>query len=223
MLPKTPPSQSKEAKKSILKILGLDALNLLRDKNFAIFFIASILICIPLAFYYQITNTFLTNIGVNNPTGKMTIGQMSEVLFLIALPIFFSRYGFKKTILLGMTSWALRYLLFAFGNADDLSVFLLIGIGLHGICYDFFFVSGQLYTNEKAGDHNKSSAQGLITLATYGIGMLIGYRVAGMVTDQYLLSNGQYNYKMIWIIPAIISVIVAIFFALAFRYTLSKK
>lgn len=215
-LPKTPPAKSGGEKVSISQILGLDALKLLKDKNFAVFFIASILICIPLAFYYQNTNSFLSNIGVANPTGKMTIGQISEVLFLLALPVFFSKFGFKKTILAGMLAWALRYVLFAFGNAGELSFMLLTGIALHGICYDFFFVSGQIYTNSKAGEKVKSAAQGLITLATYGVGMLIGFKIAGMITDSYQTATG-FDYKMIWLIPAAIAAAVFLLFAISFR------
>jgi nucleoside transporter len=215
-LPKTPPAKKTGEKVSLKQILGLDALKLLRDKNFAIFFIASVLICIPLAFYYQNTNSFLSNIGMSNPTGKMTIGQISEVLFLLALPVFFSRFGFKKTILVGMLAWALRYVLFAFGNAGDLSFMLIIGIALHGVCYDFFFVSGQIYTNSKAGEQHKSAAQGLITLATYGVGMLIGFKIAGMITDAYKTETGS-DYKMVWLIPAAIAAAVFLLFAISFR------
>ncbi|MBS1626583.1 MAG: nucleoside permease [Bacteroidetes bacterium] len=216
-LPKTPPKISKNKKVSLADILGLDALKLLKDKNFFIFFIASILICIPLAFYYQNANQFLANIGVNNPTGKMTIGQASEVLFLLALPIFFKKFGFKKTILVGMLAWALRYTLFAYGNAGDLSFMLIMGIALHGVCYDFFFVSGQIYVDAKAGIEYKSAAQGLITLATYGVGMLIGFKVAGLITDNYAIAKDTFNWKMIWIIPAGIAFVVFLLFALFFN------
>ncbi len=215
-LPKTPP-KGKGTKVSLGDILGLDALKLLKDKNFLIFFVSSILICIPLAFYYQNTNSFLSNIGVTNPTGKMTIGQISEVLFLLLLPVFFNRFGFKKTILVGMLAWALRYILFAYGNAGDLTFMLLIGIALHGICYDFFFVSGQIYTDSKAGEQHKSAAQGLITLATYGVGMLIGFAIAGKITDAYKLADGSFDYKMIWIIPSAIAFAVFLIFALLFK------
>ncbi len=216
-LPKTPPKKSTGEKVSVTEMLGLNALKLLKDKNFLIFFISSILICIPLAFYYQNANSFLSNIGVTNPTGKMTIGQISEVLFLLLLPVFFSKYGFKKTILVGMFAWAVRYALFAYGNAGDLGFMLLIGIALHGVCYDFFFVSGQIYTNAKAGEKYKSAAQGLITLATYGVGMLIGFWVAGLITDQYKLGENTFNYKMIWLIPSGIALVVFLIFALLFK------
>ena len=215
-LPKTPPKVSDE-KIKIGDIIGLDALKLLKDKNFAIFFISSILICIPLAFYYQNSHTFLTETGVENPTGKMAIGQISEALFLLLIPVFFTRFGFKKTILVGMLAWAIRYVLFAYGNGDDLSFMLIIGIALHGICYDFFFVSGQIYTNSKAGEKYKSAAQGLITLATYGVGMLIGFAVAGWITDNYKMLDGAINWEMVWIIPAGIALAVFLLFALLFN------
>ncbi|MGO4906353.1 nucleoside permease [Flavobacterium sp. W20_MBD1_R3] len=215
-LPKTPPKVSDE-KIKIGDIIGLDALKLLKDRNFAIFFISSILICIPLAFYYQNANLFLTEAGVENPTGKMAIGQISEALFLLLIPVFFTRFGFKKTILIGMLAWAIRYVLFAYGNGNDLSFMLIIGIALHGICYDFFFVSGQIYTNSKAGEKYKSAAQGLITLATYGVGMLIGFAVAGWITDNYKMADGAVNWQMVWIIPAGIAIVVFVLFALLFN------
>ncbi|WP_114938471.1 nucleoside permease [Mucilaginibacter endophyticus] len=215
-LPATPPKVAKGEKVSIGQVLGLDALKLLKDPNFAIFFVASILICIPLAFYYQNANSFLTDIKVNNPTGKMTIGQASEVAFLLCLPIFFKRAGFKWTILVGMLAWAVRYALFAYGNAGDLSFMLIIGIALHGVCYDFFFVSGQIYTDSKAGVQYKSAAQGMITLATYGVGMLIGFYVAGKISDNY---NGPagHDWRMIWLIPASIAAAVFLLFFLSFK------
>ncbi len=218
-LPKTPPKKAEKGA-SVSQILGLDALKLLKDKNFLIFFISSVLICIPLAFYYANANQFLTEVGMENPTGKMTIGQISEVLFLLLIPFLFKRFGFKKTILIGMAAWAIRYLLFAYGNAGELSFMLLLGIALHGICYDFFFVSGQIYTDSKAGEKYKSSAQGLITLATYGIGQLIGFWVAGYVGTHYKdlaqVSAGEF-WKQVWIVPAIIAAIVMVLFAISFN------
>ncbi|WP_316831119.1 nucleoside permease [Pedobacter aquatilis] len=215
-LPKTPPKVTDE-KITVSDVLGLDALKLLKDKNFLIFFISSILICIPLAFYYQNANPFLSDIGVDNPTGKMTIGQASEVIFLLFIPVFFKRFGFKMTILVGMLAWAVRYALFAYGNAGELSFMLILGIALHGVCYDFFFVSGQIYTNSKAGERFKSSAQGLITLATYGVGMLIGFAVAGKISDAYKSAEGVMDWKMVWIIPAGIAAVVFVLFALVFN------
>lgn len=217
ILPKTPPKVAATEKIKIGDLLGFDALQLLKDKNFAIFFISSILICIPLAFYYQNAHPFLTDAGIENPTGKMAIGQVSEALFLLLIPMFFVRFGFKKTILVGMLAWAIRYALFAYGNGGDLSFMLIIGIALHGVCYDFFFVSGQIYTNSKAGEKYKSAAQGLITLATYGLGMLIGFGVAGWITDNYKTAEGAINWEMVWIIPAGISLAVFLLFSLLFK------
>lgn len=216
-LPKTPPKVGKYGKASISDILGLDALKLLKDRNFLIFFMSSILICIPLAFYYQNANPFLSEIGMENPTGKMTLGQGSEVLFMLLLPYFFRKFGFKKTLMAGMLAWTVRYALFAFGDAGDLTFMLLLGIALHGICYDFFFVSGQIYTDSKAGDKYKSAAQGLITLATYGVGMLIGFWVAGAITDHYLIDEGVHSWTDIWIFPAIFAIVVLVLFSLFFK------
>ncbi len=216
-LPKTPPKVAKGEKISISDILGLDALGLLKDRNFLLFFLASILICIPLAFYYQHAGQFLGEIGVENPAAKMTIGQVSEVLFMLLLPFFFKKFGFKKTILVGMIAWTVRYLLFAYGNSGELAFMLIIGIALHGICYDFFFVSGQIYTDSKAGEKFKSAAQGLITLATYGVGMLIGFYIAGKITDANLISEGSHDWNSIWIFPAIFAAGVMLLFALFFK------
>jgi len=215
-LPKTPPVRKDGEKLTLKDILGLDALKLLKDKNFFIFFISSILICIPLAFYYQNANPFLSEIGVANPTGKMTIGQISEILFMLLLPWFFKRFGFKKTILVGMMAWTIRYVLFAFGDAGASSYMLILGIALHGICYDFFFVSGQIYTDSKAGEQFKSAAQGLITLATYGIGMLIGFYVAGKISDAFV-TEGGHDWNQIWIYPAGFAAIVALIFLVLFK------
>ncbi|MGN6340911.1 MAG: MFS transporter [Ginsengibacter sp.] len=215
-LPKTPPKIAKGAKVKISEIIGLDALKLLRDKNYLIFFIASILIDIPLAFYYQYANPFLTDIGMTNATAKMSLGQFFEIFFLLMLPFFFKKFGFKKTIMAGMLAWAIRYALFAYGNAGDLTFMLIIGIILHGICYDFFMVSGQIYTDAKAGPKFKSAAQGLITLATYGIGMLIGFEIAGLIKDAYTTTS-MVDWKMIWIIPAGIAFVVFLLFAFTFH------
>ncbi len=215
--PKTPPKVSKGEKVTLSDVLGLEALKLLKDKNFLMFFISSVLICIPLAFYYQNTHPFLTEAGLESPTEKMALGQASEVLFMLLLPFFFKKFGFKKTILAGMLAWTLRYLLFAYGNAGELAFMLLTGIALHGLCYDFFFVSGQIYTDTKAGEKYKSAAQGLITLATYGVGMLIGFWVAGKITDTYLAADGSHNWENIWIFPAIFAFAVSVLFVLLFR------
>jgi nucleoside transporter len=216
ILPKTPP-QNKGEKMSLSDVLGLDALKLLKDRNFLVFFLSSVLICIPLAFYYQNLSPFLTEIKVENSTAWASLGQVSEVLFMLLLPLFFTKYGFKKTLIFGMLAWAIRYALFAYGNAGDLFFMLVIGIALHGICYDFFFVSGQIYTDSKAGDKYKSAAQGLITLATYGVGMLIGFWVAGQVVDANLIDGDLHAWKDIWIFPALFAVGVLILFGVLFK------
>ena len=216
-LPKTPPSIGKDDTVTISSILGLDALKLLKDRNFLVFFISSVLICIPLAFYYQNANPFLSEIGVENPTGKMTIGQASEVVFMLLLPFFFKKFGFKKTILVGMLAWVLRYILFAYGNSGEMAFMLITGIALHGICYDFFFVSGQIYTDSKAGDKVKSAAQGLITLATYGVGMLVGFWVAGKIVDANVLADASHGWQDVWLFPALFALGVFVIFALLFK------
>ena len=215
-LPRTPPLPRPQGQHGLGRLLGFDALVLLRHRNFLLFFISSILICIPLAFYYQSANQFLTEIQVANATGKQTIGQMSEVLFMLSIPVFLNRFGMKTTLLVGMLAWVLRYVLFAFGNAHELGFMLIIGIALHGVCYDFFFVSGQIYTDCKAGAQHKSAAQGLITLATYGVGMLIGFWAAGRINDLYF-TGGVHDWKAIWLYPAGFAAVVFALFASTFR------
>ncbi|HVK97023.1 MAG TPA: nucleoside permease [Flavisolibacter sp.] len=215
-LPKTPPPKAGQ-KVSFGEIVGLDAIRLLKDRNFLVFFISSLLICIPLAFYYQHTYLYLSEIGVAGAAGKMTFGQVSEVIFLFLMPFFFVRLGVKKMLLVGMAAWALRYLFFGFGDVDSGMWMLYAGIILHGICYDFFFVTGQIYTNERAGERIRSSAQGMITLATYGVGMLIGFWIAGLVAEKYSIVGGGHDWKTIWMIPAIISGVILLLFSVFFK------
>lgn len=214
-LPNTPPPKA-GTKASFGEIVGLDALGLLKDKNFLIFFLASMLICIPLAFYYQETNIFLNEVGVQNAAGKMTMGQMSETIFLFLMPLFFMRLGVKKMLLIGMLAWVIRYLCFGFGDAGSGIMLLYAGIILHGICYDFFFVTGQIYTDQRAGDKIRSSAQGMITLATYGVGMLIGFWFAGLVAEHYKTADGH-AWKNIWMVPAAIAGVILLLFFLLFK------
>ena len=216
-LPITPPYRDDQKSFSIKSSLGWDALRLLEDRNFLSFFIASILICIPLAFYYQQANPFLVELGMDNPTAKMTLGQVSEVLFMLLLPIFFVRFGLKNTILVAMIAWVIRYLLFAYGDVGDQTFMLVGGILLHGICYDFFFVTGQIYTDFKAGEKSKSAAQGLITLATYGVGMFMGFWVAGKISDAFIQESGKHEWNIIWKFPALFALGVFILFTLIFK------
>ena len=169
-----------------------------------------------MAFYYQHANQFLNEIGMPKAAAVMTLGQISEALFILLLPIFLKRYGIKTTLIVGMAAWVLRYLLFAYGDVGQGTWMLILGVILHGICYDFFFVSGQIYTDFKAGEQFKSSAQGLITLATYGLGMLIGFRVAGTITDLYANDSGH-DWTQIWLLPSGFALFVLIFFIITFK------
>ena len=217
LLPDTPPLGKSTVKPSVREMLGLDALSLLKERNFMEFFISSILICIPLAFYYQNANLFLNETGMKNAAGNMTFGQISEVLFMLLLPFFYKRFGLKYTLMVGMLAWLVRYILFAYGDPGQGVWMLFLGILLHGVCYDFFIVSGQIYTDFKAGEKNKSAAQGLITLATYGLGMMIGFWLSGKVFNMYALEGGGHNWKMIWIVPATIAAVVMLWFGLRFK------
>ncbi|MDQ0637934.1 nucleoside transporter [Pedobacter sp. W3I1] len=215
-LPNTPPVKKGE-KTTFGEIIGLDAIGLLKNKSYLLFFLASVAICIPLAFYYNFTNPFLNEVGMKGAAGVQSLGQVSETLFMLLMPLFFARLGVKKMLAIGMIAWVVRYLFFAFGNADSNYWMLIGGIVLHGICYDFFFVTGQIYTDRLAGEKFKSAAQGFITLATYGVGMLIGSIISGMVVNKYVIEGGGHIWQSIWIIPAGIAALVALLFLLFFR------
>lgn len=215
-LPHTPPARSEGATR-IRDILGLDALSMLKNKSYLVFFVSSVLLCVPLAFYYSFTNPFLNELGVTAAASKQSMGQMSEVIFMLLMPFLFVRFGVKKMLLIGMAAWVVRYLLFAYGDNGADYWMLIVGILLHGICYDFFFVTGQIYTDNFAGEKYKSAAQGLITLATYGLGMLIGYYVSGKVVDAYVAAENLHNWEGIWLVPAGIAAVVMILFAVFFR------
>ncbi|RBL93882.1 nucleoside permease [Chitinophaga flava] len=214
-LPKTPPLK-KGTQISVKEILGLDAIRMLKNRSYLLFFIASIAICIPLAFYYNFTNPYLNEIGMTAAAGKQSLGQVSEVFFMLVMPLFFVRLGVKKMLALGMLAWVLRYVLFAYGNVDSNYWMLIAGIVLHGICYDFFFVTGQIYTDKLAGEEFKSSAQGFVTLATYGVGMLIGFLISGPIVEAYKTGEGH-NWHAIWLIPAAIAAAVLVLFLLLFQ------
>jgi nucleoside transporter len=214
-LPKTPPKR-KEGKTTISDILGLEALSLLKDKQFAVMFISSVLVCIPLNFYYSFANGYLTEINFPDATFRMTYGQMSEVLFMVAMPWFLYRLGVKKMIALGLVAWIVRYTCFAYGDTGANTWMLFLGIILHGICFDFFFVTGQIYTDYKAPANIRSAAQGLITFATYGVGFFFGAYIAGQVVDAFKVGDGH-DWKGVWIVPAIIAVAVLVFFMVFFK------
>lgn len=215
-LPSTPPPK-KNQKVSIGDILGLDSIGLLKKRSYLVFFLASIAICIPLAFYYNETNLFLNQIGVVEAAKKMSLGQFSELFFMIAMPFFFVRLGVKKMLAVGMFVWALRYVFFAYGDAGNNYWLLIVGILLHGACYDFFFVTGQIYTDRVAGERFKSAAQGFITLATYGVGMMMGYYISGPIADNWKTGPSSHDWKWIWLVPAAIAVVVLILFTIFFK------
>jgi nucleoside transporter len=198
-------------------VLGLDALALMKDRSFATFVIGSFLLCIPLQFYYTFTNLFLNEIGVNEPASKMTMGQASEIFFMLLMPWFLIRLGVRKLLLIGMASWGLRYVLFAYGNAGELAWMLYLGIILHGICYDFFFVTGQIYMDQRAGPQIRAAAQGFLAFVTLGVGYFIGGIVSGRVVDAYSTAGGAHDWTSIWMVPAIGAFIVLILFAVFFR------
>jgi nucleoside transporter len=221
MLPHTPPAKLGHAI-TVRDVLGLDALKLMKERSFAIFVIASFLICIPLSFYYAFANPFLSQIGVSNPTSKMTLGQWSEIGFMVIMPWFFVRLGVKWMLIVGMLAWAVRYVLFAFGDADALVWMLYLGILLHGICYDFFFVTGQIYMDQKAPPDLRAAAQGFIAFVTLGVGMFIGSVVSGRVVDAYRVSDSLNDWRAIWMVPAVAAGAVLVLFALLFRPTADR-
>lgn len=176
-LPHTP-APAKGQKIDLRALLMLDAWKLLAKPGFLVFILCSGLICIPLAYYYGLTSNYLTNAGFEQTASSMTIGQMSEIVFMLLIPFFFRRLGVKWMILVGMLAWVLRYLLFAYGAPNQVVWMLMLGIGLHGICYDFFFVTGFMYTDKVAAKEIRGQAQSLLVFVTQGVGMYFGYQVA---------------------------------------------
>jgi nucleoside transporter len=213
-LPNTPPQAKTPS--TAKSILGIDAFILFKDKPYLIFFIAAIFVCIPLSFYFGFANLFLNQAGMQNAAGKMVMGQISEALFILAIPLLFNRIGVKKMLLIGMTAWILRYICFAYGNMGPAAWMLYAGIILHGVCYDFFFVTGYMYTEKKSNDRIKSASQGLFTFVTYGLGMFIGTWFSGFVTTYYS-TNQVYQWKSIWLIPTYIAIAVLICFIFFFK------
>ncbi|MFN3850140.1 MAG: nucleoside permease [Spirosomataceae bacterium] len=217
-LPDTPPKASSNS--SLSQILGTDAFVLFKDRSFLIFFISSVLVCIPLAFYYAHANLSLTESNMTNVENKMSLGQVSEVLFMLLIPFALSRFGIKKMLIVGLIAWIVRFICFGYGDGISSEWMLYLAIILHGVCYDFFFVTGQIYTDTKAGEKIKSSAQGLITLATYGIGMGIGSKLSGLVLDKYTSTvDGvtKHDWTSVWLVPAGIAAVVLVLFVIAFK------
>jgi nucleoside transporter len=214
VLPHTPPKGGRLA--TFSDIMGLDALRLLRDRSFAVFVLGSFLVCIPLQFYYAFANLFLNELMVEGAAGKMTLGQMSEIGFMLLMPWCFRRMGVKVMLLVGMAAWSARYLFFAYGNASALMWMLYAGILLHGVCYDFFFVTGQIYVDKRAPIEVRAAAQGLIAFVTLGVGWFLGSWASGRVVDAFATNPGH-DWHRIWLVPAAGAAAVLLLFALFFR------
>jgi nucleoside transporter len=214
-LPHTPPLDT-NTRVTFGGIIGLDALKLMGERSFAVFVIGSFLVCIPLQFYYAFANLFLNELNVTNAAGKMTLGQGSEIFFMLVMPWFFRRLGVKWMLIVGMAAWMARYAFFAFGDNSALVWMLYAGILLHGVCYDFFFVTGQIYVDTKAPPDLRAAAQGFIAFVTLGVGMFIGSWASGRVVDAFV-AGSTHDWKSIWLVPSAGAALVLVLFALFFR------
>jgi nucleoside transporter len=214
-LPNTPP-KGDAGPVSAGKLLGLDALKLFKDRSFAVFMVCSFLICIPLSFYFTWTGAFLSEMNVADYASKMTLGQVSEVGFLLLLPILLPILGAKRIMILGMAAWAVRFALFAYFHEQPTATWMVLGgILLHGMCYDFIFVMGRMYVDKAAGDSLRASAQGLHAVFTLGAGMFVGSWLSGVVAQNYTNAQNVHDWKAIWLVPALMSaVLIPVFLAL---------
>jgi nucleoside transporter len=216
LLPHTPPPSAGKAF-AARDVMGLDALALMKDRSFTVFVIGSFLLCIPLQFYYAFANPFLNEVGMVGAAGKMTMGQMSEVFFMLFIGVLLRKHGIKTILLVAMLAWAARYFLFAMGDADTKVWMLYGGLLLHGVCYDFFFVSGQIYVDQQAGPKIRAAAQGFIALVTLGLGNFVGSWLSGRIVDAHLLADGTHDWNAIWKIPALGALVIFVIFAVAFK------
>lgn len=229
-LPKTPPLLRKDAPISFRDIIGFNALNKLKSKSFFVFALSSFLICIPLAAYYNFAPVFVEDMKIADPAAKMTLGQMSEVLFMLILPLLFARYGVKYILLGGMLAWAVRYALFAVSASTGTISLVYLGIILHGICYDLFFVAGQIYVDKKSTADIRSQAQGFLVLITYGLGMFIGAQVAGYIynllptvlKDEKAVLSVE-SWQQFWLVFAVMTTVVIVYFFIGFKDKLNSK
>jgi len=218
-LPHMPPP-ARGQKVTVGSVLGLDALAMMKDRSYLVFVIASFLACIPLTFYYSFTNLYLDQAGLINATGKMSLGQMSEIAMMLAMPLVFRVWSVRMILLLGLGSWALRYVLLAYGDAGGSVWMFYLAIILHGVCFDFFFVTGQLYTDQEAPAHLRSTAQGFITVVTYGFGMLVGSFLSGYALDYFSTTTGTTvarNWPSFWLSSAAMSAAIGLLVLLFFR------
>jgi len=214
-LPHTPPS-ARGQKATWRKILGIDAMVMLRDRSYLVFLIASVLFCIPLTFYFSFTNAFLNEAGVTNAAGKMSLGQASEVVMMLLMPVIFRKFRLKTILCAGLLAWTVRYALLAAGNAGTGMWMFYAAILLHGICFDFFTVTGQIYTDQEAPPHLRSTAQGFLTFLTYGVGMFAGSMLSGIAVDFFTTSAGR-NWRGFWLTSSIGSLAIFLLVAVAFR------
>ena len=216
-LPNTPP-KGDAGPVSVSKLLGLDALRLFKDRSFATFMISSFLICVPLSFYFTWTGAFLSEMNVADYASKMTLGQVSEVGFLLLLPLLLPFLGVKRILILGMAAWAVRFTLFAYFHQQPTATWMVLGgILLHGMCYDFIFVMGRMYVDKAAGESLRASAQGLIAVFTHGAGMFVGSVLSGIVAQHYTSAAGIHDWKSIWLVPALMSAALIPIFLAFFR------
>jgi nucleoside transporter len=224
-LPHVPPP-ARGSQVSVRQVLGLDALRLMRDRNYLVFIICSFLICIPLAAYYAFARSYVQASGSSNPTLTMSYGQMSEILFMLAMPLLFRRWGVKWMLLAGMAAWMLRYGLFAAAAENSIASLIILGILLHGICYDFFFVTGFIYTDRKAGPDVRAQAQGFLVLVTQGLGLGIGAQIMAKVVGAFTTGEGtsaSTDWRSVWLVPCIAAALIAALFWALFKERRSSE
>lgn len=202
----------------VRQVLCVEAFGLMRQRSYLIFILAATLISVPLAMYYAYASAYLGVAGIENVSGTMAIGQMSELLFMFSMPWLYRRFGVKPLLLVGMIAWALRYALFAIGDGGSSLWAIYLGVALHGVCYDFFFVAGAIYTGTIASPKGvNAQAQGMLTLFTYGVGMLLGSQIGGLLYAQLPQASTIADWHQMWWYPAIAAAVIAILFQLLFR------
>jgi nucleoside transporter len=218
-LPHTPPAGAGEPV-TARSLLGLDALVMLKRRSYLVFIIASILACIPLTFYFSFTNTYLNEVGVVNAAGKMTLGQIAEIVAMASMPLIFRRVSVRGILMLGLMAWSIRYGLLAYGNAGAGMWMFYVAILLHGVCYDFFFMTGQLYADQEAPSELRVTAQGFLTFVTYGIGMFLGSNLSGIALDFFTRTEGGvtvHDWRSFWLSSAIGSFAILLLVAVLFQ------